>query len=61
MTNNKSAKVTAYLIVKAVRSRAIPSQDMLREKLRRQKIKEIADGYKTHDSCAHIRSVGNGV
>jgi hypothetical protein len=47
-------------VVKAKRVRAV-SEHLLRQRLKNQKMKAIADSYKTDDPCACIKSAGNGL
>ncbi len=54
---NISAKVT---IVKARRAKAV-SKELLSAKLKRQRLKAIADSYKVDDRCACVKSAGNGL
>jgi len=56
----RSKVISKPEIVKARRVTAVDPNEIAR-KYEEQKKKKLANMYKFHDPCAHIRSVGNGL
>jgi hypothetical protein len=59
-TVQKTTKVIAK-IVASVKIPVLPTQDELREKLRKERMQKLADSLKASDRTDHIKSVGNGL
>jgi len=61
MSETRSVRVVGVSTVKTRQVKLVASPDTLRKRLKKQEMKKLADAYKFHDPCAHIRSVGNGL
>ena len=56
----KAVKVVGKVIA-SVKTPVLPTQDQLRERLRKEKMQKLADSLKASDRTDYIKSVGNGL
>jgi len=56
----KATKVVSK-VVASIKIPVMPTQDELRERLRKEKMQKLADSLKASDRTDHIKSVGNGL
>jgi hypothetical protein len=62
-TKTMSIKSKVVSKLAAIKNRKVKSVDPkeIKRKYEAQKKKKLADAYKFHDPCAHIKSAGNGL